>query len=573
MVATPIERGAALLFFGAAFVFFANPIDAGDFWWHLLTGRWIWEHGTLPDADPFTYTVAHDRDPRRLLVLQGYWLSELALYLVQRLSGFAGIVVGRALFFTGLFWLLYKTVRANGIAALNALLIVAPLPFLCTRFVEARPQAVSFLASLLLFLLLERGLESLRSGRGAGLLRLSPLLMLLWANAHRGYLIGHVLLGTYLVAECYRYVAGRQALPSREFRAFLFWVAGAIAASFVNPRPGGAFLVTLRELDSPFLQSIDEFLPIWEYVRWNPSPLLLPGMLALLALALVVMAVAWRRLQWRHAFLFVGFAAMGLWSFRFSIFFVLFSVVLASAYLPQALRRARGGGRHLVTAGVALLSTLLVVSAVDSNPFPRTAVKTGVLPEAAVDFIVETRPPEPLFNPFEWGGYLGWRLHPDYRLFIDSRNLDVDVLERYLQAKEGGHRAVFEEDGINSALFYPVTPNSGKIPAVVLTLLVDERWNLVHVDDLAVLFVRAEKNPGIPSIPKGALVDALHSRAEAWRRERPHDARPFLMLGALSLAGGDVRSAREHFQAALDRDPGNPEARRLLSRIDALEPR
>ena len=122
-----LERAAALVFFAAAFVFLADPVKVGDFWWHLNSGKWIWEHAALPAVDPFTFTVPQDDDLRRRLILDGYWLSQTAIYLVHRIAGFAGVVLARALFFCGIFWVVWRAIRMRGVDALTALLLVIPL--------------------------------------------------------------------------------------------------------------------------------------------------------------------------------------------------------------------------------------------------------------------------------------------------------------------------------------------------------------------------------------------------------------------------------------------------------------
>ena len=72
---------------------------------------------------------------------------------------------------------------------------------------------------------------------------------------------------------------------------------------------------------------------------------------------------------------------------------------------------------------------------------------------------------------------------------------------------------MFEEYGVNTALFYPVNPGSGKIPALVLTLMVDPGWHLVHADELAVIFLRAGTRRDLPVLDKRSLERALTARA------------------------------------------------------------
>jgi cytochrome c-type biogenesis protein CcmH/NrfG len=112
-----------------------------------------------------------------------------------------------------------------------------------------------------------------------------------------------------------------------------------------------------------------------------------------------------------------------------------------------------------------------------------------------------------------------------------------------------------------------MSPGTGRIPTVVLTLMVDEAWDLVHLDDLAVVFVRSAANPGIPALRKETLERFLRLRAEAWLAADPGDARPHVVLGALAIARNDLETARVHFEEALRLDPTNPDAIRVLDRL------
>jgi len=56
------------------FLFHFTPVGLGDMYWHLNTGRWIWEHGALPDSDPFTYTTqVNNPDSGQGTISKNYW--------------------------------------------------------------------------------------------------------------------------------------------------------------------------------------------------------------------------------------------------------------------------------------------------------------------------------------------------------------------------------------------------------------------------------------------------------------------------------------------------------------------
>ena len=34
-----------------------SAVESYDFWWHLKTGEWITQEGTLPTVDPYSFTA------------------------------------------------------------------------------------------------------------------------------------------------------------------------------------------------------------------------------------------------------------------------------------------------------------------------------------------------------------------------------------------------------------------------------------------------------------------------------------------------------------------------------------
>jgi hypothetical protein len=101
-------KGATLVLVAICLVgLFSTQITDTDFWWHLKTGQYIVEHGSLPFPDPFAYTTsAVPRYPGEAQVrhfnLTHEWLSQVLMYLIYRVAGFPGIILTRAILLTTL---------------------------------------------------------------------------------------------------------------------------------------------------------------------------------------------------------------------------------------------------------------------------------------------------------------------------------------------------------------------------------------------------------------------------------------------------------------------------------------
>jgi tetratricopeptide (TPR) repeat protein len=193
-------------------------------------------------------------------------------------------------------------------------------------------------------------------------------------------------------------------------------------------------------------------------------------------------------------------------------------------------------------------------------------VETTYVPERAAEWMLNQHPPAPLFNAYEYGGYLGWRLAPEYRMFIDPRCLDHDVQDAYQTARGGHYRAVFEKYGVNSVVFYLFTPLVNSIPEVTLYLLMDEQWDMVYVDRLAVVLVRRGRNT-LPVIDKAPLLDYLQKVLERTLAATPGDTQAHVQYGRVLLHRGNVAGAKEHFSAALQINPQLRAARLYLEAI------
>lgn len=545
------------------FLFHIYPIGLGDVYWHLNSGRWIWEHGALPDSDPFTYTLADTLDARQRLILRGYWLAQLIFFGVYAAFGAWGLVVLKATLFVTLYWLVWRTLLKARVEPLLGLLVILSLPWLLHRYDELRPQIFAFIGVVLVYMSLSRALAMLRSGvmRPGALIAL-PFIMLLWANLHPGFILGWVIILVMLAGAAFDRWRGINALERPALRRLFIWCGIALLASLANPL-AGTVITNMGALASPFTREIDEFLPLADYARMYRQPVLLYGVLAI---ALVTLGVLIRRRHHTdpaHAFLFIGFAAAGFYAFRYMIFFVLMALLIGMPHISALLERHIPHARSL-----QFVLLLAAMSGVGYLTFQRGAwelgaVETTYVPEQAAEFVLTRRPPAPLFNAYEYGGYLGWRLAPAYRMFVDPRCLDYAVHTAYQTARGGHYRAVFEKYGVNSVVFYLFTPVLNSIPEVTLYLLMDAQWDLVYVDRLSVVLVRRERN-SLPVIDKAPLLAHLQGVLERTLATRPDTTQAHVQYGRVLLYRGDVAGAKQHFSTALKINPQLQAPRRYL---------
>jgi hypothetical protein len=108
----------------------------------------------------------------------------------------------------------------------------------------------------------------------------------------------------------------------------------------------------------------------------------------------------------------------------------------------------------------------------------------------AADFVENEKLRGPILNDMELGGYLIFRLFPAHRVFIDSRQLDADLVERYiaLMTRRDAWRAAERDYGFRTVVLSNLANPS---PLALRAFLLDDpAWHLAHVDTQAAVFVR-----------------------------------------------------------------------------------
>src|SRR5690349_17846292 len=103
-----------LLALPLAFASFGRVFHDGDTSWHLAVGRWMVEHGRIPDADVFSYTAYG----KPWVAME--WLSDLVFTGAFAAAGYAGVAAVVAAALIALSWIvflhLHRRVGPIGIA-------------------------------------------------------------------------------------------------------------------------------------------------------------------------------------------------------------------------------------------------------------------------------------------------------------------------------------------------------------------------------------------------------------------------------------------------------------------------
>lgn len=554
-------RALPFIFWTAAFAAFLTPMELGDVWWHLKSGEWIWLEKGLPSEDPFSIFTGS-----RPFVLRAFWLCQLVLYTVHASFGFTGLLALKGLLFTASFILMHRLVSEHLEPPLSYI-IMAPVVLIATGYDEIRPQSFSFMFfALTLYLLEKRKAPGVSKAIARNFNIALPAVMLIWANMHPGFVIGDCLIALYMAGVALRCaITKRGPEDPASLRTFFAVSALSIAASLVNPNGAAAFLPTIKMLLSSAANeaTIHEHLPAREFAALTGERYIYVCIIAMVAagyVSFLYKAVRMRlsgRPDMIQFVLFSALSALSLVTFRAGFFFAL----AAAAAIGKNLSGLYPSKRVIQTTAAAISAAAILTAALVL--VPRSVLRSPVInenwiPAKAAAFLQAEELPGNLYHPYEWGGYLIWRLYPKYKVFIDGRALGSIAEYQDILTAKAGFDDTLKSKGVNTVMYWPLLPYRKRVPPVLFALLKDELWSPVYWDLKSVIFVRSAlaRNP----IRKRAVWELLTSLIKAGIAGEPGAASHFVALGELYLERGFRRDAREAFARALELEPGNREA-------------
>jgi hypothetical protein len=470
----------ALLLAPLLLLVFVQPFKAltdPDYWWHVRTGQYIVDTGTVPRVDPYSYTLAGQPWTAH------EWLSEVLFFLVSQHFGYVGNVVLFGLIGVATALIVYVVCRLWGVGEMGAALVMVWASALAEPAFNVRPQVfTSFLFAVCILLL-----SLYKRGTTRALWPL-PLVFALWVNLHGGYAVGLGLLALTVVGEALAHYLGRSSAPVRP----LLVVTGlSTVATLLNPRGVAALVYPITYLRPG--NAIVSYILEWQSPNFHEPIYLLFAASLLLA---AFLGVARGPLGPTEVLWALTFAFLGLDSARHVPLFAVAVMPLVAARLQAelpALRASLESWHSPVLLFATSAALLAVVASTTVAQGERTGLQTGwepnakTFPSAAIRYLRAHDIPGNLFAEYAWGGYVIYNLYPERRVFIDGR-IDLygfaigRLYDTVINARPEWQDILSRYD-VRVVLVGRTSPLAGALEQ-------DSAWQVVEADQIAALFVR-----------------------------------------------------------------------------------
>lgn len=398
----------------------SNSIDP-DFGWHLKSGQLILEKG-VPKTDWYSYTMPN------FPWINHEWLADVFIYKIYSFFGYQFLMSIFLAIFSLAFIILIKK------KLILCFLFPVVLGYLASLgFLGIRPQFITVLFTAIILTILDKFFDNFKTK----LIYFLPILFLVWANLHSGFIIGLLLIFLYLLLETFRktklfnkiislkFLSGQnlEKTSNKKIKILAIIFIVSVVFTFINPygvRPYGQIFSVLGD---SFLKShIIEWMPLFTTSDiWHSIFIIL-----YIGFFVGLLLVFYRKIYFDKLIISLLFLYFAVSSQRNLLIFIILTVSIFAELLfyfkesvdKDKIKSILNGYRKWIFVFICLGLLCLGI-----YPFIRDNIKAkdnNSYPEKAVEFLKTLPFSENLLNNYGWGGYLIWNL-PERKVFIDGR--------------------------------------------------------------------------------------------------------------------------------------------------------
>ncbi|MBU1625849.1 hypothetical protein KKB18_00615, partial [bacterium] len=457
-----------------------------DLWFHIKTGEIIVDNFTsnkdffIPRQEIFSHTmkgapwIAHE------------WLFAVISFLIYSFSGATGLILFKSILITSAYILLFRIIFVmTDDPAISLLFTIIPVCLSRFRFFE-RPDCYS---SLFLAITLYAVLD-IKKGKKFTLLIL-PIVTIIWVNIHgaMGILCPAILSLYYISQFVDEFMKKPRSLKKiGDLLNGTKILGGIILLCFfcllINPSMTGVFS---EGKDILFSHNIRNVVQVPE---WMPPGTEFIGFWVYLVISCIILGITFRYIDLYSFMLFIVFAFGAISARRNIPLFAMTSAPILAFHLELFLKKlsTTNGtekdrdmsfrGNSIYQASLIVLSLIILTIALwNTPPYIQfgTGIKGGAFPEDAVKFFKEKKITGKMYNTHWYGGYLAFRLYPDYEIFIDGRNTIFTLLWQKFRVESWDK--VLDEYKVNFAIL------DYRRDSLYKFFRMSPLWHLIYFDD------------------------------------------------------------------------------------------
>ncbi len=426
------------------------PLDT-DMWWHLRAGEETVAQHAVYRVDTFSSTRSGTE------WINHSWLSQVLMYGIFRAANFTGLSIWVAACAVISMGLVYLQMKGHPLLRGAVLLLAAVTSSVVW---SPRPQIMSLVLLSLVTWLISKFKDNLNWR----ILIWLPPIFALWGNLHGGYVIGLIYLGAVLAGDVLerfsKAASGEQILNQPIWILVGFAVLSGLAV-LINPFGIAIWQIPFNTVGVETLQNlINEWAsPDFHQAFQQPMLWMLLGLMAIFALSdrkpsgrelIPVLAFSWAAFTARRNFGPFAIVAAPVLATQLSFVADNWFMAVRERFeiLKTIAEEAANSKRNfnpLVRnlTNLTLIGTLLFAAGLKTYQVNEGSLmdryEVEMFPMGAVSWMEDRDLTGNIFNEYNWGGYLIYRL-PESRVFVDGRTdlFGDEVLDDYLLIMRSG---------------------------------------------------------------------------------------------------------------------------------------
>ena len=468
--------------------FILHPITAitQDLGRHLKVGEIILESGNVPKTNLLTYTYPD------FSFINHHWLSEVVFFATFQVGNFGLLLFCKILLiflsFGLIFWLALKK---------SSLLTAGLFSFIFLAVfqerTELRPEVLSFLFFAVYLFVLQNFSEKNKKW-----LWLLPIIQLLWVNSHIYFFVGPVL---YLFFVIDQLIKKRLKIS----KTIIFVGFLIIMANFVNPNGLTGAFYPLKVFENYGYQIVENKSPFFLEQYFGVTSRAILFFKISLGLLIVGFIINLRKISYFNLLISIFLSFMAIKAVRnFPLFALGTLPIVCQNYeelIKKLLKRIKTKKFDIYAAlkiGLVIFylwqASIFISNSWCRNNNSNKCFSWGIIdgPQKAGDFIVDNKISGPMFNNFDVGSFLEYRVWPK-KAFVDGRPEAFPhsfFSEVYIPMQE--RPEVWNEISLKlefNYIFFSHTDQTPWAQVFLKNISQNKEWVMVYLNDWVVIYL------------------------------------------------------------------------------------
>ncbi|MBQ8635390.1 hypothetical protein IJ425_04480 [bacterium] len=465
------------------FILLFGTLDNGidyDFWARLIVGKSYFQTGNLFNNDFYSYGTTHS-------FIDHEWGSSLIFYLIQDNFNDIGLYIFKSIIIFLTLFIITKTIKLNkNDTKLNFLFFFFAIQSVSySIFATIRCQTFSFLFFAIYIYLAQR----IRINKEYRLLWLFPILNIIWANLHGGFVIGLAILMICAIGEF---------LNNKASKKYLYFLATFLITSLttlINPY-GISYLSFI--FDAFMLNRVH--ITEWQSAFFNKNYVfMLLKFKAFFTITILIFLFSiikniknssildfYKKIDKTKYLILLFMILISLKALRCHVFFTYCVIIFCysdfynifNKQLPEKIDKIK----EYILLILILIST---ISHIINFRFINTT-KNSQYPIYAVEFIKQNNIKGNVFVNFHLGSYVIYKLYPNNHVFMDGRYEEIydnNLINKMAKFFLGKSKDEFLQEFHNDIL---IIDNSYPIKKILDN---DKKWFMAWEDEFYTLYL------------------------------------------------------------------------------------